>query len=144
MGFTPAFSIEQRLAREIALLHRVLVGEERRDVEVVGADLVVAVAELGLEEEPPPDPRIAADHDRLALERGEAVVADALMRDQHGRVLLEHRRDRHHRDVLLGEVERDEGIGGDVEIEPAGGQKLRLVDLRPALAQVDLDARTCL
>ena len=98
----PGLLDRERLARQIALLDRLLVGEERRDVEVVGADLVVAVAEFLLEEEPAADPRVGADHDRLALKRGEAVVAHAGMSDQHRRVLLEHRRDRDHRDRSAG------------------------------------------
>ena len=140
MGVSACLLDEIGLAREIALLDRLLVGEERRDVEVVSADLVVAVAELGLEKEPPADARVAAHHDRLAFQGRKAVVSDPLVRDQNRRILLERSRDRHHRDVILGEIERYEGIGGNAEFDAACRQKLRLVDLRPSLAQDEVDA----
>ena len=42
----------ERLARHIALLDRLRVGEERRDAERVGPDLVVGVAEFLLQKLP--------------------------------------------------------------------------------------------
>ena len=35
----------------------------------------------------------------------------------------------------LHEIERNEGVGREVEVEPAGGEQLRVVDLRSALPQ---------
>ena len=54
------------------------------------------------------------------------------MRDQHRRVLLEHRRDRDERQVLLHELDR--AAAAQVEVEPARHHELHLVHLRPALA----------
>ena len=125
----------ERLARQIALLDRLGIGEERRDAEGIGPDLVVGVAEFALQKDPAADAGVGADHDRLALQRGEAVIALAGMGDQHRGVFLEDRRDRDHRDVLLHEIERDEGVRREVEVEPAGGEQLRVVDLRSALPQ---------
>ena len=82
---------------------------------------------------------VGTDHDRLALERGEIVVPLTGMGDQHRRVLLKDRRDRHHRDVLACKIERTKGVRREVEVEPAGGEQLRMIDLRPALPQRDLE-----
>ena len=128
----------ERFGAEIALLHQRLVGQERLQVERVGADLRIAVAELAGEEAPPAGPRVGADQDRLALQRGEAVVALAGMRDQHRRVLLEHRRDRDERQVLLHELDR--APAAQVEVEPARHHELHLVHLRPALADGHLQS----
>jgi hypothetical protein len=57
----------------------------------------------------------------------------------HRGVLLEDRRDRHHRDGLAREIERHEGIGRDVEVEHAGRQQLGVVHLRPARPQIHLE-----
>ena len=122
----------ERLGTQIALLHQRLVGQERLQVERVGADLRIAVAEFAGEEAPPAGPRVGADQDRLALQRGETVVALAGMRDQHRRVLLEDRRDGDERQVLLHELDRP--AAAEVEVEPAGHHELHLVHLRPALA----------
>src|SRR5216683_4055326 len=123
------------LARHVTLLDRLLVGEEGGDAEGIGADLIVGVAVFRLEEEPRADPGVAADHDRLAFERGEAVIALAGMGEQRLRVLLEERRNRYHRHSLLDEIERDEGVRREVEIELPGSEQLRLVDLRSARLQ---------
>ena len=138
--FDPVLLDRERLARQIALLDRLRVGEERRHAERVGPDLVVGVAEFFLQEEPAADAGVGADHDRLALQRGETVIPLPRMRDQHRRVFLEHCGNRDHRDVFAHEIERNKGVGGNVEIEPAGGEELRVVDLRPALAQFDIEA----
>ena len=54
------------------------------------------------------------------------------MRDQHGRVLLEHRRDRDERQVLLDELDRPPAA--EVEVQASGHHELHLVHLRAALA----------
>ena len=53
------------------------------------------------------------------------------MRDQHRRVLLEHRRDRDERQVLLDELDRPPAA--QVEVQPSGHHELHLVHLRAAL-----------
>src|SRR5262249_50085978 len=85
---------DERLARQITLLDRLPVGEKRRGAERVGTDLVVGVAEFLLQELPARDPRVRADHDRLARQLGEVVIALAGVRDQYRRILLKNHRDR--------------------------------------------------
>src|SRR5262249_18015307 len=127
------------LARQIALLYCLRVGEERRNAEGVGPDLVVGVAKLALEKHPAADPRIGADHDRLALESGEAVISLTGMGDQHRRVLLEDCSDRDHRNVLTHEIERNEGVRREIEVQSACGEELRVIDLWSALPQAHIE-----
>ena len=60
------------------------------------------------------------------------------MGDQHRGVFLEDCRHRDHRNVLVHEIERHEGIGRDVKVEHTGRQKLGVVYLRPARPQIYL------
>ena len=135
MGFD-----RERLARQVALLDGLGIGKKGRNAEGVGPDLIVGVAKLAFEEHPAGDAGVGADHDRLALECGEAVVPLPGMGDQHRRVLLENRRNGDHRNVFLHEIQRNEGVWRKVEVEPAGGEQLRVIDLRPALPQRDFEA----
>jgi len=131
---------QERLAAQIALLHRPLVRQERRQVEGVGPDLRIRVAEPRPQEVPPARPAVGANHDRCAAQRLEAVVAGAWMRQQNGRVALEHRSDGHEGQVLTHEVQRQEAVGRQGEVEPPGQQQLRLIHLRPALADADVQS----
>src|SRR5678816_1836378 len=92
--------IRDRFRRGEALLRELGVGEEWLHRETVWPLLVVGESVLALE--PRPERRVACgtDRDRLALEVLD--FGDTRMRDQHGRVLLERRRDRGQRDLLLG------------------------------------------
>src|SRR5882724_4241793 len=92
----PLLLDRERLARQIALLDCLRIGEERRHAEGVGSDLLVGVAEFLLQKEPDAGSAVAADHDRLALQRRQGVAALPRMRDQYRRVLLEQRGDRNH------------------------------------------------
>src|SRR5438034_1117336 len=64
-----------------------------------------------------------------------ASLAEGWMGDQHSRVVLEDRRHREYRNVFLHKIQRNEGVWREVEIEPAGGEQLRVVDLGSALPQ---------
>jgi len=67
-------------------------------------------------------------------------MAGAGMRQQDGRVALEHRGDGHEGQVLTHEVQCQKAVGRQVKVEPPGQQQLRLVHLRPALADADVQA----
>ena len=60
------------------------------------------------------------------------------MRDQHRRIFLKHTGDRDHGNFLLDEVQRNERVRRNADVELAGGQKLRMIYLRPALADRDV------
>ena len=62
------------------------------------------------------------------------------MGEQDGRVTLEHGADGGEGQVFADEVERQKTIAGNGEVDPAGEQELRLVHLRPALADRDVEA----
>src|SRR5947207_9647988 len=62
------------------------------------------------------------------------------MSDEDGGVLLEDRGDRQHGDLLADKIERHERVGADVEVEDAGREKLRMIDLRPARPQLHIKA----
>ncbi len=85
------------------------------------------------------DAPAGADQDGLALELLEAVVAGALVGDQHLRVLLEDSADAVERQVLLGVVQGLEPARHD-HVDPAAHKELRVVDLWPAHAQIAVDA----
>ena len=127
------------LGRHEALLRKLLVGEERRHVEGVGPRLLVGEAELRLQERPVAGAPAGADQDRLALELLELVVADARMRDDDLRVLLEDRGDHQERQVLLGVIDALERVRHD-HVDAPAEQELRGVLLRPAHAHVAVDA----
>ena len=62
------------------------------------------------------------------------------MRQQHLRVLLEHRGDHQGRDVLRHRVERLQRVGAHVELDPAGDQLQPVVHVRPARQDGDVEA----
>src|SRR5215831_14203296 len=121
------------LAGEIALLYRLLVGEKGCELEGVRTDLIVGVAVALLEELPERGFAAGRDHDGLALELGERVVALAGMRHEDLRILLEycgHGDDGH---AAAHVVEGAEEAPAHVEVETAHSEELGTVDLRPAL-----------
>ena len=130
---------QERLAAEIALLDGRFPHQKRHDGKCIGADLGILEAEFGHEEQPRSDPRVGPDIDLLSLERSQRVIALAGMGDQHLRVFLKDRRDRDHRNFLAHIVERDKGVGTQRERNLAGGEQLGVVDLRPALADDDIE-----
>ena len=77
----------------------------------------------------------------LSSRSASSCHARVRVRQQHLRLLLEDRRDRHHRHVGLGVVELAEQVAAHVEVDLAGGQQLRVVDLRPALPDRSRRAR---
>ena len=62
------------------------------------------------------------------------------MRQQHLRVLLEHRGDHECRDVLRHRVERLQRVGAHVELDPAGQQLHAVVHVRTARHDGDVEA----
>ena len=127
------------LVGQKSLLRNVLVRQERRHVERVGAYLIVGVPEFHAQERPIAGASGSSDEDRLALELGERVVTHVRMRDEDLRVFLEDRRDTQERQVLLDVVEPLEGARHD-HVDTAAEQHLRGVLLRTAHAQVAVDA----
>ena len=128
------------LGGHVALLDRILVGDERRRVEVVGFDVLVLEAVGGLH------PVIERRQPFLADEGGRLgqvvpfVEPDAGMRHHDLRILLEIRRDDDDRQVLLDRVEVDEHVAAHVEIDLAGGQQQAVVGLRAALQDRHVEA----
>ena len=72
---------------------------------------------------------------------GNGIDAGTGMRDQHCRFLLKDRRDRHRRHVVLDEIDRAAAAPADTEINRASGEHLPRVQLRPALADRDVDPK---
>ena len=131
---------DERFAAEVALLDGVLIGEKRGGIEGVGADLCVRVAVFAGEKIPPAGAGGGTDHDGLAAELLEAVMAGAGVGDEDGGVALEHAGDGGEGQLFLGDVEAEECVAGDDEVEVAGHHKLGLIYLRPALADGDVQA----
>ena len=122
---------QERLRSQIALLHHVLVRQERREVEGVGPHLAVGVAVFRRQEAPPSGARVGPDFDRPALQIGEAVDPGAGMGDQHRGRFLEDRGDGDEGQMVAGELDRP--AAGEVELLPPGQQELHVIELRPAL-----------
>ena len=128
----PSFSTAIGLGGHVALLDRILVGDEGRRVEGVGLHVLLLEAVGRLH------PAIEGGEAFLADEGGRLrqilplVEADAGVRHDDLRVLLEMRGDDDDRHVLLDRVEGEQQVAAHVEIELAGGEQEAVVGLRAA------------
>ena len=122
-----------RLGHRIALLDRLGVGQERRQVVVVGLEGLVLETVGHLQPLPPAELAVLGDQrQRRVLQVGKALVALAGVGHQRLRVLLEHRRHHHRGHRVLDVVEAVQQVAGHQEVDAPGRQQRPVVDLRPA------------
>ena len=129
------------LGRDIALHHRLLVGQEGRGVEGVGANLLVLEAELRFHPLEVRGLTFLGQHDVVGLlEVKKGVVALARMGDEALRLLLENRGDDHGGHVFLHGQEGLDHVAAHVVIEAARQQHQAAIGLRPAHDDFDIEA----
>jgi hypothetical protein len=120
-----------RFRREIALHHRLLVGEEGSRVEGVGLCLLFPETMLGSHPLVERGEAFLGHEDIVGfLQIGEGVKTLAGVRDQHLRLLLEAGGNRNRGNVLLHRREGLQHIAAHVEIDAADGQQHAVVGLR--------------
>ena len=132
-GFETAGLLDRGgLRGEVALLHRLLVGEERCRVEVVGLGLLFLEAVFRLHPLIVRCETLLGDEDvGGVLEVGKRLEALTGMGDQDLGVLLENRGDDDGRDVLLHGGESLNHVAAHVEIDAADRQGMRLLACGP-------------
>jgi hypothetical protein len=83
---------------------------------------------------------LLGDQQGQPLEVVELFDALVRMREQHLRVLLEHRGDHERRDVLLDRIQRLQVVGAHVEVDAADRQQQPVVHIWPARQDRDVEA----
>ena len=124
----------------IALLHRLLVGDKRACIEIIGAQVRIAESIFH------PEPGIGRGDEILAEINGrankvfECVATLTWMRHEDLRVFLEHGGDNDRRHILLDRCKGLNHIAAHDEFEAAGGEHQARVGLRAALDDLNVEA----
>ena len=121
-------------ADAVALLHRLLVGQERTHVENIGLEIFVLEAVLGLHPLPETELPVFADKRYRRLHQVTEFVITLPRMGEYGlRVFLENRGNHRRRHAVLDVVKTQQQVASHQEVDLAGRQQGAVIHLRPTL-----------